>query len=84
MGYINGRGATNRDQLVTYERMIDRRDNFRNFMRIKENRNYLTLEEKFEGVQLISKEDINVEWVDESKVNLGNANSCYSYLYTIE
>ena len=53
-------------------------------MRIKEGRDYLSLEEKMEGIQLIEKDDIDIEWIDEAEVNLSSQVSCYSYLFTIE
>ena len=45
--------------------MLKRRNDFRNFMRKREGRNYLSLEEKSEGIILFNDEDIDVEWVDE-------------------
>ena len=82
--YINARNTPNREQLVTYEKMLLRRDYFRNFMRNKEGRDELNMEEKSEGVGFINKDDIDIEWVDENVVNLSNKNSCYSYLFDIE
>lgn len=38
LGYINNRAALNREQLLTYEKVRLRRDNFRNYMRMKEGR----------------------------------------------
>ena len=65
-GYVNGRQAINRYQLLTYEKITYRRDNFRNYMRVKENRRYLSLEEKSEGVKFIPDNEIDIEWVDEN------------------
>lgn len=53
-------------------------------MRVKEGRNDLDIEEKNEGVRYIANEDIDIEWVDENKVNLSNINSCYSFLFELE
>lgn len=83
-GYVNTGSAFNRDQLVTYEKMRFRRDCFRNYMRVKEGRSTLNLEEKSENVTLIPDDDIDIEWIDESKVDLTSVNSCYSYLYDLE
>lgn len=74
----------NREQLKTFERMVWRRDNFRNYLRMKENRDYLNLEERFEGVSFIPNDEIDIEWIDESEVNLGSQVSCYSFLYLLE
>jgi hypothetical protein len=61
-----------------------RRDDFRNYIRNKEGRSRLSLEEKFEGTVLKDKEEIKIDWVDETKVDLEDMNSCYSYLFKIE
>ena len=53
-------------------------------MRDKEGRTSLNLEERNEKVKFIEKKDIDIEWVDENKVNLGNIYSCYSYLFELE
>jgi len=84
LGYINNRNALNRETLITYDRAILRRDYFRNYMRDKEGRDSLNLEERNEKVRFIPKSEIDIEWVDESKVNLGNVYSCYSYLFDLE
>lgn len=41
-------------------------------MRRKEGRNFLTLEEKSEGIVLVDDSSIDVEWVDENVVNLNS------------
>lgn len=69
---------------MTYEKITLRRDYFRNYMRIREGRDKLNAEEKNEGVKLIRKEDIDIEWIDENKVNLSSSPSCYSYLFQLE
>lgn len=82
--YVNGRNASNRHSLLTYEKMFKRRTFFRNYMRKKEGRNYLSLEEKSEGIILINDEEIDLDWVDESLVDLNSKYSCYSFLYDVE
>lgn len=72
LAYVNGRNAQNREQLITYEKIVERRNYFRNFMRRKEGRNFLTLEEKSEGIVLVDDSSIDVEWVDENVVNLNS------------
>lgn len=72
---------------MTYKKMIHRRDIFRNFMRITENRTKLNLEERDEGVEFIDDDIVKdqiTECVDETKVNLGSVSSCYSYLFDME
>ena len=44
----------------------------------------MTLAEILEEIQLKEMKDIDLEWVDELQVNLGNMNSCYSYLFIVE
>ena len=53
-------------------------------MRVKEKRARLSLEEKSEGVHFIPDNDIDMEWVDENKVDLTSVVSCFSYLYVLE
>jgi len=53
-------------------------------MRVKEKRARLSLEEKSEGVHFIPDNEIDMEWVDENKVNLTSVVSCFSYLYVLE
>jgi hypothetical protein len=53
-------------------------------MRVKEKRARLSLEEKSEGVRFIPDNDIDMEWVDENKVDLTSVVSCFSYLYVLE
>ena len=84
MGYINGRGAPNREQLLTYEKIKLRRDSFRNFLRKREGRSTLNFEERFEQVVLLDDKDIDIEWIDESLVDLSSNHSMYSYLFQIE
>lgn len=64
--------------------MKGRRDHFRNYLRIKEGRNRLNLDDMIEEVVLINKDEIDIEWIDENMVDLSSFNSCYSYLYDIE
>lgn len=84
MGYINGRGAPNREQLLTFEKMKLRRDHFRNFLRQKEGRGSLNFEERFENVIMIPDNEINIEWIDESLVDISSNHSMYSFLFNIE
>jgi hypothetical protein len=70
--YVNGRQAINRDQLLTYEKITYRRDHFRNHMRVKENRDYLNLEERSEGIKFIPNQEVDIEWVDENLVDLNS------------
>ena len=53
-------------------------------MRVKEKRAKLSLEERSEGVHFIPDNEIDMEWVDENKVNLTSVVSCFSYLYVLE
>ena len=53
-------------------------------MRVKEKRARLSLEERSEGVHFIPDNEIDMEWVDENKVNLTSVVSCFSYLYVLE
>jgi hypothetical protein len=53
-------------------------------MRVKEKRARLSLEEKSEGVHFIPDNEIDMEWVDENKVNLTSVVSCFYYLYVLE
>ena len=72
LSYVTGRGALNREQLLTYDKVLLRRDYFRNYMRVKEGRTELNMEEKIEGVTLIDEDAVDMEWVDENQVNLQN------------
>jgi hypothetical protein len=72
---------------MTYEKIKNRRDIFRNFMRMGEGRDSLNLEERDEGVIFIDNDTVKNEitdCVDETKVNLGSKPSCYSYLFELE
>lgn len=82
-GYISGKGAPNREQLVSYIKMKQRRDDLRNHLRIMERRRTLNLEERWEGMVFKEMRDINLQWV-EDYVNLQSFNSCYAYLYEVE
>ena len=54
-------------------------------MRINiDKRETLNLEERSEGVRFIHPDDLDMEWVDEAKVDLSNTNSCYSFLFVLE
>lgn len=69
---------------MTYEKIRLRRDYFRNYMRVKEGRTTLNLEEKSEKVNFIADDEIDIDWVDDNKVNLQSNVSCYSYLFELE
>ena len=51
--YVNNRNAFSREELVTYEELIMRKNIFRNKMRLNENRPSLSFEEQWEGVTLL-------------------------------
>lgn len=51
--YVANRNAFNRNELVTYEELRDRRDIFRNKIRIIKGKNELTFDEKSDGVRFI-------------------------------
>lgn len=71
--------------MITYETMIDRRNFFRNFMRRKDGRSSLNMEEIAEGIMFIEDDKIDegLDWVSED-VNTDQVSHCYSYLYEIE
>ena len=79
------RNAFNRDELVTYEELMSRRNKMRNKMRILENRASLSLEEKFEGVELLQDvTDDDLSWLNTNLVDMSQPLSQYSYLFDIE
>ena len=57
---------------MTFEKINQKRDWFRNYLRILEGREDLNMEERNEDVMFVEKEDINIEWIDENIVNLSN------------
>jgi len=79
-GYVKNRGAMNRDHLLTYEKMIQRRDTLRNHIRQMEGRALLTTNE--EGFKL--DPNLDFDWIDEQFCILSNAHSCNSYLHMVE
>lgn len=84
MGYINNRGAINRQTLLTYEKIMKRKEHLMNYIRMLENRNSLSLEEKVEGIELLGKDEIDISWISESKYDLSNLNSMHSCLFNLE
>jgi hypothetical protein len=65
--------------------MIDRRNFFRNFMRRKDGRKTLNMEEQVEGILFIDDDHIDegLTWVND-EIDLTHMSACYSYLYEIE
>ena len=57
--YIENRNAFSRAELVTYEELFRRRNIFRNRLRLMEGRISLTIGEIADGVQFMSKVDID-------------------------
>lgn len=57
----------------------------RNKMRLLENRGSLSLEEKFEGVELLQNvTDDDLSWLNTNLVDMSQPLSQYSYLFDIE
>jgi hypothetical protein len=84
--YVNNRNAINRDELVTYEELLKRKNIFRNKMRLDEGRPTLSFEEIWEGVTFLpSVTDAQLSsWLNKNLVDLSKPLSCYSYLFEIE
>ena len=53
--YVNNRNAFSREELVTYEELLNRKNIFRNKMRLNEGRPTLSFEEQWEGVMAQQK-----------------------------
>jgi len=79
--YIEEKGAASRDDLVTYAKMRERRDNFRVYIKRAVERGDLVA-----GKQgnLNLDPDIDVEWIDEELVELTSLNSCQSFLHWVD
>ena len=84
--YVNNRNAFSRDELVTFEEYVLRKNIFRNKMRLNEGRQALSFEEIFEGVVFMPQVSDNqmASWLNKNMVDLTNPLSCYSYLFDIE
>lgn len=83
--YVANRNAFNRDELITFEELMQRRNKMRNKMRLLENRASLSLEEKFEGVELLQNvTDDDLSWLNTNLVDMSQPLSQYSYLFDIE
>lgn len=80
-GYIQDRGAPSRATLMTYQKARYQRDNLRNYMRKQSGQKMIA---KGEDGQLIDVNHVDLDWVDDSLINLKNYNSCNSALYELE
>jgi hypothetical protein len=83
--YVDKRNAFNRSELVTYEELVVRRQQFRNKMRIIEGRSSLSIEERFEDIEFIENvTDDQISWVNRNLVDMDSDLSKYSYLFDLE
>ncbi len=82
--YVTNKNAINRDELLTYRKMKYRRDNLLNYMRKREGRSGLSCSEKFQGFDFIPDGELDIEWINQSRVDLKSSVSCQSHLYDIE
>lgn len=84
--YVENSGSVNMYELVTYEEYCQRKNMFRNKVRIIQGRQELTLEERLEDVTLLpSVSDAELHpWVNPNLVDFNKELSCYSYLYDLE
>jgi len=84
--YVNNRNAFSRDELVTYEELLMRKNIFRNKMRQNESRPSLSFEEVWEGVTMLPNvtDEMMSSWLNKNLVDLSKPLSCYSYLFEIE
>ena len=84
--YVSSKNAINRNELVTFEEMLYRKNLFRNKMRINEGRTTLSIEEKWEGVTLMPQVDESEfkTWLNTNLVDFNKPFTCYQYLFDLE
>jgi len=81
-GYVQGRGASCRERLLSYEKQRYRRDHFRNFIRKREGRDMFKV--GFVTQIVDNNQEPDISWIDEDLVTIENNVSCQAYLYRLE
>jgi hypothetical protein len=86
LNYVSNRSVFSRNELVTYEEYTQRKNLFRNMVRLREGRTTLNLEERLEKVEVLADvpDSALQGWLDPQVIDMSKETVCYSFLYELE
>mmetsp|Transcript_30109 Transcript_30109/g.29368 ORF Transcript_30109/g.29368 Transcript_30109/m.29368 type:complete len:438 (+) Transcript_30109:3-1316(+) len=82
--FVNIKNVECKTDLLTYAEAYDRRNHFRNYVRIKEGRKQLSFDEILSDIQLQTQAQIDLSWLALSEEELENKVVLYQKLFELE